>query len=378
MRVGSAVAAALVLFAVSSIAQLIWVARWKPAPNHIDAAWASLAAASARASAACLGHLRRALLRPGLRAPRPRPQPAQLRRPPRREHRIHRHSARRLPHGQNHSVAAHRQDRRRHPLQLPQSPLGPSRKRVRLGAHRWSADRLRGCRAKRLAHRRCRLVQPLLRHLLRRYPELLLDQSRHVRRPDGPGRSLLDQRLHPAGAGRPRTQIARSRRPPSLLIRRSPPLPSPRPTCNSMPSNCCIPIRRTSSSSISPSRTVPTSGAASTDNYTQSCDSSYLDNLALTDRVLGQLLATLKASPRWSNTTLIVQGDHGWRIDAWNWLPAWTEEDDAASRGVFDQRPALLIHQPGQNQPQTVASPWPIIQVHGVVEQVVRGQHPAF
>jgi hypothetical protein len=113
-------------------------------------------------------------------------------------------------------------------------------------------------------------------------------------------------------------------------------------------------------------------------DYTQSCDSSYLDNLALTDRVLGQLVATLKASPRWSNTTLIVQGDHGWRIDAWNWLPAWTEEDDAASRGVFDQRPALLIHQPGQSQPQTVANPWPIIQVHGVVEQVIRGQRPAF
>jgi len=110
------------------------------------------------------------------------------------------------------------------------------------------------------------------------------------------------------------------------------------------------------------------------DNFTQFCDSSYLDNLALTDRVLGQLLATLKASPRWGSTTMIVQGDHGWRVDAWNWLPAWTEEDDAASRGVFDQRPALIIHQPGQNQPQTIANPWPIIQVHRVVEQVLHGQ----
>ena len=31
----------LVLFAVSSIAQLVWVARWKPAPNQITAAWES-------------------------------------------------------------------------------------------------------------------------------------------------------------------------------------------------------------------------------------------------------------------------------------------------------------------------------------------------
>jgi len=114
------------------------------------------------------------------------------------------------------------------------------------------------------------------------------------------------------------------------------------------------------------------------DNYTQFCDSSYLDNLALTDRVLGRILGTLRASPRWNQTSLIVEGDHGWRIDAWNWLPAWTQEDDAASRGVFDQRPALLIHQPGQSQPETVAQTWPLIQVHSVVEQILHGQIPTF
>ncbi|HEV2646647.1 MAG TPA: sulfatase-like hydrolase/transferase [Acidobacteriaceae bacterium] len=114
------------------------------------------------------------------------------------------------------------------------------------------------------------------------------------------------------------------------------------------------------------------------DDYTQFCDSSYLDNLALTDRVLGQVMTVLKASPRWKDTNVIVQGDHGWRIDAWNWLPAWTEEDDAASRGVFDQRPALLIHQAGQVQPQVVAQAWPILQVHSVVEQIVHGQAVKF
>ncbi len=114
------------------------------------------------------------------------------------------------------------------------------------------------------------------------------------------------------------------------------------------------------------------------EDYTQYCDSSYLDNLALTDRVLGRVMSILEGSPRWNQTTLIIEGDHGWRIDAWNWLPAWTDEDDAASRGVFDQRPALLVHQPGQQQPKTVADPWPIIQVHGVVEQTLHGQPMSF
>ena len=47
-------------------------------------------------------------------------------------------------------------------------------------------------------------------------------------------------------------------------------------------------------------------------------------------------------------------------------------------RGVFDPRPALLIHQPGQGQAQTVANSWPILQVHSVVEQILHGQPASF
>jgi hypothetical protein len=111
-------------------------------------------------------------------------------------------------------------------------------------------------------------------------------------------------------------------------------------------------------------------------DYAQHCDSSYLDNLALVDRVLGGVLTTLQASPRWKDTTLIVEGDHSWRVNSWNWLPAWTAEDDAAARNFFDTRPALLVHHAGQTQPQTEASAWPLIQVHQVVENVLQGQGP--
>jgi hypothetical protein len=110
------------------------------------------------------------------------------------------------------------------------------------------------------------------------------------------------------------------------------------------------------------------------DDYTQSCDSSYLDSLALADREMGKMLTVLKASPRWQDTTLIVQGDHSWRTEVWDGLPAWTDEDDAASRGVFDTRPALIIHQAGQTQPQTNGTAWPLLQVHDVVEQILHKQ----
>jgi hypothetical protein len=115
----------------------------------------------------------------------------------------------------------------------------------------------------------------------------------------------------------------------------------------------------------------PNVWSRATGSYTQFCDSSYQDNLALVDRTLGDLMTQLRASPRWQDTTVIVQGDHSWRIFLWNWLPSWTDEDDAASRRGFDPRPALLIHTPGQTTPLTNAEPLPLMHVHDVVEQTL-------
>lgn len=70
MRVGSAVAASLVIYAACSIAQLLWVARWKPAPSKITADWATSPQPPPKSSSAGLDHLRRTLPRPGLRASR--------------------------------------------------------------------------------------------------------------------------------------------------------------------------------------------------------------------------------------------------------------------------------------------------------------------
>jgi hypothetical protein len=105
--------------------------------------------------------------------------------------------------------------------------------------------------------------------------------------------------------------------------------------------------------------------------YTTTCDSSYLDNLALADIELGKMMSILKASPRWPQTSIIVQGDHSWRTGLWESLPAWTDEDDAAARGIFDTRPAVLFHRAGQTAPQTDTSAWSLLQVHQVAEQIL-------
>ena len=110
--------------------------------------------------------------------------------------------------------------------------------------------------------------------------------------------------------------------------------------------------------------------------YTQHCGSSYLDSLALADRLLGEIMTTLKASPRWSQTTVVVQGDHSWRTQIWEGLPAWTAEDERASGGVFDPRPAMIIHRAGQISGELENEPWPLIRVHDVVEGVLRKPDP--
>lgn len=95
---------------------------------------------------------------------------------------------------------------------------------------------------------------------------------------------------------------------------------------------------------------------------------SYLDGLDYADRLLGQMLETLEAQPRWAATTLIVQGDHSWRTGMWRPVPGWSAEDERASDGgKWDPRPALLIHAPGQQSANTVTAPTSLMYVHDFV-----------
>ena len=108
--------------------------------------------------------------------------------------------------------------------------------------------------------------------------------------------------------------------------------------------------------------------------FAERCGSSYSDNLALADRELGSVMAMLKSSPRWKDTTLIVEGDHSWRLWLWDDQPGWTDEDREASRAGFDPRPAVMVHRAGQTQGDLNATRWSLINVHRVVEEVLHGE----
>jgi Sulfatase len=73
--------------------------------------------------------------------------------------------------------------------------------------------------------------------------------------------------------------------------------------------------------------------------------SSYLDNLVLCDLYLAHVRQELEQSGDWEDTTLVVMGDHSWRVHiTWSHFPEWTSEEQVASDGVrFDDRPAYIV-----------------------------------
>jgi hypothetical protein len=99
---------------------------------------------------------------------------------------------------------------------------------------------------------------------------------------------------------------------------------------------------------------------------------SYADNLALADKDLGGLMAVLQRSPRWSDTTVIVCGDHSWRTTWWQPTPYWTAEDERMSQGgKFDPRPVLLVHAAGQTQGVVNREAISLLEVHRLLVRLI-------
>lgn len=109
--------------------------------------------------------------------------------------------------------------------------------------------------------------------------------------------------------------------------------------------------------------------------FVSSADGSYIDNLALADRTLGEFLRVLQSSPRWPETTVIVNGDHSWRVALWrDTLLQWSPEDQRISGGIFDSRPAVLIHRAAQTSPATMSGQFQLIQLNGLLDSQIQNE----
>jgi hypothetical protein len=101
---------------------------------------------------------------------------------------------------------------------------------------------------------------------------------------------------------------------------------------------------------------------------------TYIDNLALADRTMSELMATVNATALADKTALVVCSDHSWRLPLWRPTPQWSKEEENASRGHFDPRPVLMIHYPGQQSERDITAPVGAIRIHEIIERMLRDQ----
>ena len=71
-------------------------------------------------------------------------------------------------------------------------------------------------------------------------------------------------------------------------------------------------------------------------------DNSYLDNLALVDRTVGNMRRALEAGGLWDSTTLLISGDHGLRPSMWRGGYNWTPEIEQMSGDASANVPFIL------------------------------------
>jgi Sulfatase len=100
---------------------------------------------------------------------------------------------------------------------------------------------------------------------------------------------------------------------------------------------------------------------------------TYIDNLALADRSLNELISSLNATASAGNTTLIVTSDHSWRTPMWRSNVGLSAEEQAASQRGFDPRPMLMIHFPQQTHEVDVSQPFAQVTLHRIIVSMLQG-----
>jgi len=113
-----------------------------------------------------------------------------------------------------------------------------------------------------------------------------------------------------------------------------------------------------------------------TAKFADEAPASYIDNLALADRFLGEVEETLRSKQKWDQATIVIMGDHSWRTQQlWRESSVWTPEDEIASHhGQFDPRPAYLVKLPNQHTPTHIDQPFDAVRNRALFDQLLTAQ----
>lgn len=103
---------------------------------------------------------------------------------------------------------------------------------------------------------------------------------------------------------------------------------------------------------------------------------SYLDNLELADRTLGEIRRAMESNDTWNSTAVLVTSDHWWRAHSlWKKRSALTTEDELASGGVEDQRIPFILKMPGaREQGLSFTKPFNTVLTQDLLLAILRGE----
>jgi hypothetical protein len=102
--------------------------------------------------------------------------------------------------------------------------------------------------------------------------------------------------------------------------------------------------------------------------------SNYVDNLVLSDQVLGEIRARLCEAGLEDRTWLMVTSDHSYRAGFWSQKPTWTAEMAKLTQGRQDHRVMFLVHGPGWNQPVQVTQRLSSLLAHPLALELLAGR----
>jgi hypothetical protein len=111
-----------------------------------------------------------------------------------------------------------------------------------------------------------------------------------------------------------------------------------------------------------------------TNEFSLASTNSYIDNLELVDRTIGELRRAMEDAGIWDQTTVVISADHWWRTEMWRRGPFWTREDEAASGGKMDHRIPFVLKLAGQQEQLTYTAGFNTLVTHDLILALMRGE----
>jgi hypothetical protein len=103
---------------------------------------------------------------------------------------------------------------------------------------------------------------------------------------------------------------------------------------------------------------------------------SYIDNLALVDRTVGDIRRAMESNGTWSSTAVLISSDHWWRADSvWRKRVEWTAEDEASFAGQIDRRVPFILKLFGSEENGVrLTVPFNTVLTHDLLLAILRGE----